>query len=454
MSRPPSSSSSASVDRRRLWRDWEVLCRDIGERRAGTPEERLAAAFVARRLAAAGLGAVEVLDFPCLSHRSSCVDLAAHERGRWRPADARILAGAPGCAAGERELVWLEMPEESARLAPGSLRGRVAVVFGPLPTSARDHRRLVAAAPDAVIHVDERLPFAWTKSDGVYPEWVRRYGMPTTVAMAYLDAWRWRMAGVNRVRLAATAQLEPALSPTVSALLPGRDSTLPEILVLAHHDTQAGNVGADDNASGVVALLEIARLLARRGRRMRRGVRFLSFGAEEQLSVGAAAYVRAHLEDRNRWGLVVNLDSVASPLGHWEMYSVGGRALVRHAQATLARHGLSVAPKSEVTPFGDIFPFNWSGVPSLWFFRTNTPGARWQHHSPSDSLENVSVEAVARLVGALVPMVGDLAEAARWPFGESLPMAQRRTIARLGQELFGLPRRGPRAGGGAGRRSS
>jgi len=151
---------------------------------------------------------------------------------------------------------------------------------------------------------------------------------------------------------------------------------------------------------------------------------------------------------------VVNLDSVASPLGHWEVYSVGGRALVRHAQATLARHGLSVAPKPEVTPFGDIFPFNWAGVPSLWFFRTNTPGARWQHHSPSDSLENVSVEAVARLVGALVPMVGDLAEAARWPFGESLPMVQRRTIARLGQELFGLPRRGPRAGGGVGRRSS
>ena len=387
MSRPPSSSSSASVDRRRLWRDWEVLCRDIGERRAGTPEERLAAAFVARRLTAAGLGAVEVLDFPCRSHRSSRVDLAAHERGRWRPVEARILAGAPGCAAGERELVWLEMPEESARLAPGSLRGRVAVVFGPLPTSARDHRRLVAAAPDAVIHVDERLPFAWTKSDGVYPQWVRRYGMPTTVAMAYLDAWRWRMAGVNRVRLAATVQLEPALSPTVSALLPGRDPTLPEILVLAHHDTQAGNVGADDNASGVVALLEIARLLARRGRRPRRGIRFLSFGAEEQLSVGAAAYVRAHLEDRNRWGLVVNLDSVASPLGHWEMYSVGGRALVRHAQATLARHGLSVALKPEVTPFGDIFPFNWAGVPSLWFFRTNTPGARWQHHSPSDSLD-------------------------------------------------------------------
>jgi hypothetical protein len=93
--------------------------------------------------------------------------------------------------------------------------------------------------------------------------------MPTTVAMAYLDAWRWRMAGVNRVRLSASVQLEAARSPTVSAVLPGRDPALPEILVLAHHDTQAGNVGADDNASGVVALLEIARQLAQRRQRPR-----------------------------------------------------------------------------------------------------------------------------------------------------------------------------------------
>lgn len=452
MPRSPSVSPSVSVDRRRLWRDWEVLCRDIGERRAGTPEEYRAASFVARRLTTVGLKNVEVLEFPCLSHRSSRVDLAAREGGRWRRADARILAGAPGCAAGERELVWLEMPEEAARLAPGSLRGRVAAVFGSLPTSARDHRRLVAAAPDAVIHIDERLPFAWTKSDGVYPEWVRRYGMPTTVAMAYLDAWRWRKAGVNRVRLGASVQLEPALSPTVSAVLPGRDPQLPEILVLAHHDTQAGNVGADDNASGVVGLLEIARLLAKRRGRLRRGIRFLSFGAEEQLSVGAAAYVRAHVADRGRWGLVVNLDSVSSPLGHWEMYCVGDRALARHAQAALGERGLSVATKPEVTPFGDIFPFNWAGVPSVWFFRTNTPGARWQHHSPADSLENVSVDAVARLVGALVPMIGDLAGAAQWPFGARPPLAQRRIIAKLGQELFGFPRRGPRAG--VGRKSS
>ncbi len=448
MPRSPSVSPSVSVDRRRLWRDWQVLCCEIGERRAGTPEEYRAASFVARRLAAVGLQDVEVLKFPCLSHRSSRVDLAAREGGRWRRAEARILAGAPGCTAGERELVWLEMPEEAARLVPGSLRGRVAAVFGPLPTSARDHRRVVAAAPDAVIHIDERLPFAWTKSDGVYPEWVRRHGMPTTVAMAYLDAWRWRKSGVDRVRLAASVQLEPALSPTVSAVLPGVDPRLPEILVLAHHDTQAGNVGADDNASGVVGLLEVARLLAKRRGRPRRGIRFLSFGAEEQLSVGAASYVRAHLADRARWGLVVNLDSVSSPLGHWEMYCVGDRALARHVHAALGERGLSVATKPEVTPFGDIFPFNWAGVPSVWFFRTNTPGARWQHHSPADSLENVSVDAVARLVGALVPMIGDLAEAPEWPFGERPPLAQRRVIAKLGQELFGFPRRGPRAGSG------
>lgn len=440
---PPSPASpSLAADRRRVRRDWDALCRGIGERRAGTAAERRAADYIADRLRAAGLAEVEVLDFPCLSPRGARVELAAREGGRWRQATARLLAGAPGCARGERELVWLEMPEEAGRLTPGSLRGRVAAIFGALPTNVREHRRLVAAAPDAVLHIDERLPFAWTKGDGVYPEWARRHGMPCTVAVAYMDAWRWRRAGVRRVRLGASVRLEPALSPTVGAVLPGRDPRLPEVLVLAHHDTQAGNVGADDNASGVVALLEAARLLARGGRR-RRGLRFLSFGAEEQLSVGATAYVQTRLAERARWGLAVNLDSVSSPLGHWELLCAGPAALARAAQAGLAARGLAATPRAEVTPFGDVFPFNWAGVPSLWLLRTNTPGARWQHHSRHDSLANVSVEPVVRLVDALVPLLAGLADAARWPFASSLPPPQRRLAARLGRDLLGLPRNGP-----------
>lgn len=52
------------------------------------------------------------------------------------------------------------------------------------------------------------------------------------------------------------------------AILPGRTSEA--VVVVAHHDTVRGSRGADDNGAGVVALLELARLLG--GRRFRRTV--------------------------------------------------------------------------------------------------------------------------------------------------------------------------------------
>ena len=56
-------------------------------------------------------------------------------------------------------------------------------------------------------------------------------------------------------------------------------------------------------------------------------------------------------------GLVINFDSVSSPLGHWVLLVSGERALERHAQTRLAAHGLDVQVRTEITPFSDHFPF-------------------------------------------------------------------------------------------------
>ena len=37
---------------------------------------------------------------------------------------------------------------------------------------------------------DDRLPFPWTKNDGVYPYWVKRHGMPPTLTVPYAEACR------------------------------------------------------------------------------------------------------------------------------------------------------------------------------------------------------------------------------------------------------------------------
>lgn len=431
--------SNNDINGRRLRRDWEMLCTSIGERLAGTESERRAAAYIADQFTAAGLTDVHAEEFPCTSLRRAKPRVQTRHGSRWQTTPATSVVGAPGTPGGrvvEGEMQWLELPESAGRLKPNSLRGRIAVIFGPLLTSPARHRALVAAAPAAVIHVDDRLPFDWPKSDGVFPYWARRYGMPPVVTVPFSAAWAWRRTGVRRARVQVQVEQVAALSQNVVGVLPGRDARLPEIVVMAHHDTQCGNPGADDNASGVVCVLELARWFAARPHR--RTLRFVSFGTEEQLSVGSAAYVRRHRAEMKHVGLAVNFDSVASLLGHCELWCVGSSALARHATGALARGGLDVVLRTEVTPFVDNFAFNQAGVPSWWFYRPNFPGGRWQHHSPHDTLENVSVDEVARLLRAVAPLVNRLAGQAKWPFPPGVPAAQRAEARRLGRELFGF----------------
>ncbi len=421
-----------------LWRDWRALCATIGERRAGTRQEFAAAELIAAGFRKAGADTVALEPFPCLSLRRARVEVHAPVGRRWRRVEATALVGAPGTPDGRAvtgELAWLEFPEGAGRLTPGSLRGRIAMVFGPLPTLVETHRRLVAADPLAVIHVDDRLPFAWTKNDGVYPHWARTYGMPPTLAVPYLYAWRWRRDGLRRLRIRSRIDLVPAESHNVVAEFRGTDPALPALLLTAHHDTQCGNEGADDNASGVVALLAFARALGRR--RFRRTIRLISFGTEEQLSVGSAAYVAAHRSSPRDTGLVVNFDSIASPLGHWVMFVSGAEPFATHAISAFARAGLDVDARRELIPFSDHFPFNRAGIPSLWFMRTNFPGGRWQHHSPHDTLENVSEKPIQQVLAAVHPWVTALAAAPKWPFPATLPPAQLAEARRIGHDLYG-----------------
>jgi aminopeptidase YwaD len=432
------SSDNNPFSRERLESDWNFLCETLGERLAGTPAEKAAADYIVEQLRAAGVSDARLEPFPCLSLREGRAEV--HERrGRtWAPVEAAAVIGAPstpGRAPLEGELAWIELPEQAALLTPDSLRGKILALFGPMPTELSLHRRILAAAPLALIHVDERLPFSWTKNDGVYPYWAHAHGMLPTLTVSYQEAWRWKRENVSRLRVRVVVHQVDATSHNVIATLPGLDPSLPAIAVGAHHDTQRGNPGADDNASGVICILALARQLA--GKKHRRTIRFYSFGTEEQLSVGAAAHVRQSKLTPRDVGLFLNFDSVASPLGHTEMLTVGTDALVRNASRTLAARGLHVAAKAEVSPFGDSFPFNRVGIPSLWFQRSNFPAGRWQHHSRHDTLENVSTSEVQRLLGAVAPLITRLASQPKWPFPSALPIEQTKEARRLGRELFG-----------------
>ncbi len=78
--------------------------------------------------------------------------------------------------------------------------------------------------------------------------------------------------------------------PQVEATLVGADLKDEFVLITAHLDAVRGTPGADDNASGIAAMVGAARRLA--GQTLRRSVRFVAFNDEEQGLVGSVNYAR------------------------------------------------------------------------------------------------------------------------------------------------------------------
>ena len=81
------------------------------------------------------------------------------------------------------------------------------------------------------------------------------------------------------------------------------------VLIGVHYDGHDISQGAEDPASGLVAGLEVARVLGIYADRLKRTVRFVLFGVEELGLIGAHAYVNSHPRDLEKTRFMFNLDS-------------------------------------------------------------------------------------------------------------------------------------------------
>jgi Zn-dependent M28 family amino/carboxypeptidase len=105
----------------------------------------------------------------------------------------------------------------------------------------------------------------------------------------------------------------------VIASLPGSDPDAGIVLVGAHYDSRVADLrdavsaapGATDNASGVAAVIELARLLA--GTHPRSTIQFVAFSAEEVGRVGSKYFVQLAQTDGLSYRAMIALDMVGNP---------------------------------------------------------------------------------------------------------------------------------------------
>lgn len=206
----------------------------------------------------------------------------------------------------------------------------------------------------------------------------------------------------------------------VLAQVAGRDPAVADeiVLVTAHHDHLGdGHLGANDNASGVAALLAVAEAVVAAGG-ARRTIAFAAFGAEEQGLVGSQFFL-AHPPTSlpvAKIVQIINLDMIGSYAAKKRVHAFGAfaglpvTALLKELDDDYPRTSVAIGGHSVR---GDHHGFCALGIPYVFFW---TPDGRC-YHRRCDTAERVAtgnnaerLSDIARMAGALALGLGDSAQ--------------------------------------------
>jgi hypothetical protein len=369
---------------------------------------------------------------------------AAGSRGRAQVGvDARYVDGVlpDGLLRGRVTLV------AGSPAQTGDVKGRFVLVIvdysKPLPAGlSQDVYRLAESGPKAVLLLSNRDSAEFSNrlraasasrltrdsasmAHGMAPILeIHQRGLGPVLQAAGIDPARLRgqPKGEHRIvdgltvelRLARTI-LSRAEVPNVVGVLEGSDPALRgEYVVYSAHIDHIGvtpglpdsiNNGADDNASGVAGLLELAEAFSQPGARPRRSLLFLAPAAEEPGLLGSAHYTEHPTVPLKNIVADINMDLIGR---NWRdsVIAVGleqsnlGPTLARVVQAHLDLHMTPIAdrwPEERIFYRSDHYNFARKGVPILFF----TSGTHPDYHKPSDELARIDGEKESRLVRLL-----------------------------------------------------
>jgi Zn-dependent M28 family amino/carboxypeptidase len=224
----------------------------------------------------------------------------------------------------------------------------------------------------------------------------------------------------------------------LEVVLPGNGAADEIIVVGAHYDSVADSPGADDNASGVAALLELARLLA--GTTLPRTVRFVAFANEEAPffygdEMGSNLYAARAQAQGKRIEAMLSLETIGyytdepgsqrypfpfnlfyPDTGHFIGFvgNLASRALVRRAvgafraSTPFPAEGVAAPSGIEGIHWSDHWSFWEAGYPAIMV--TDTAPFRYPHyHAATDTSEQLDYSGFARVTSGLVEVIGMLA---------------------------------------------
>jgi hypothetical protein len=313
-------------------------------------------------------------------------------KGMWRPLGSPLVRNLT-----DVELAELSLPERVPLAELPAVFGadRLGATVAHLSQPSFEGRGLGSSGLEAATAwVEEQLAAA-------------RVGPAGTAG--YRQQWSWR--GGEPERLMELTNLVGAV--------PGTDPSLPPVLVMAHldhlgkgwPDVRSGNEGrvhpgADDNASGVAVLIELARALAGEPARPRT-VLFGVVTGEEAGRVGSKHLLESTPADGRPYACV-NLDTVGR-LADGELFVLNADT-AREWRFIFMGVGYTTGAPVKVVPepldSSDQMSCVELGIPGVQLFTGPTP----DYHRPSDTADTIDAEGMAMVTEAAHEAVAYLAE--------------------------------------------
>ena len=238
------------------------------------------------------------------------------------------------------------------------------------------------------------------------------------------------------LRIRSTDEIEPMVSWNVMGDLPGtraENGAGAELVMLGcHYDGHDISQGANDPASGVVAVIEAARVLAHHAPPLPHSLRFVLWGVEEIGLLGSHDYVRQHADELDNLRFYYNMDAAggARPkdvvLNEWPQ-------LEPIFEAWQEQMALDFEIGQSVSAHSDHFPFLMAGVPTGGMEPVARDlSGRGYGHTRYDTLDKLEIRTLREAAALAARLALRLASADEWP-------ASRRSEAEV-EAIFDKPR--------------
>lgn len=161
--------------------------------------------------------------------------------------------------------------------------------------------------------------------------------------------------------------------------------------------------GADDNASGVAGVLELARYFRSNNKKENFNFLFVCFSGEELGLLGSKYFTEHPTVDLAKVNYMINLDMIGrlEPSKSLIVTGTGTSPVWEPLLKRLATEELPIKTDSSGTGPSDHTSFYLKNIPALHFFT----GAHPDYHKPTDDAEKVNTDGVVAVLNVLVKLI-------------------------------------------------